>query len=148
MKLAEQIDADMRSAIKSGDTVIANTLKMIKTDLTYEKTKTGEELSDEQALEVIMRAAKKRKEAMAEYENAGRTELAEAEKSELEVISKYLPEQMDESQVSEALDKIISGLGEVTNRDFGKVMGMAMKELKGKADGNIVKKVLEEKING
>ncbi len=146
MNIAKQIDADMRNAMKTGDKVVAHTLKMVKTDLTYEKTRTGEELSDEKALEVVMRAAKKRKEAMAEYEKAGRAELARAEKEELDVIAKYLPEQMDEGQVEEALDKIISDLGEITPKDFGKVMGIAMKELKGKAEGNIVKKVLEKKL--
>jgi len=146
MSLLDDINTAMKDAMKSGDKVTSGTLKMLKTDFTYEKTKTGLDLTDEQILEVIMRAAKKRKEAISEYEKAGRTELADVEKAELEVISKYLPEQMDEAAVAAIVDKIITGFGEVTKKDFGKVMGAAMKELKGKTDGNVVKKVLEGKL--
>ncbi len=146
MGFLEEINSAMKEAMKSGDKVTSGTLKMLKTDITYEKTKTGADLTEEQILEVVMRAAKKRKEAISEYERAGRQELADAEKAELEVISGYLPEQMGEDAISKAVEEIIAGFGEITQKDFGRVMGMAMQELKGKADGAVVRKILQSKL--
>ncbi|HOK92113.1 MAG TPA: GatB/YqeY domain-containing protein [Spirochaetota bacterium] len=148
MTLAAKIEEDMRNAMKSGDSERAGTLKMLKSDLMYEKAKTGIELNDDQILDVIKRAAKKRKEAIKEYENAGRNDLADKEKIELKIIEEYLPEQMSEEEISKVLDRIIAEAGEVSQKMFGKLMGIASKELKGKADGNIIKEILQKKLEG
>ena len=146
MNLAQKIDEEMRNAMKSGDRERAGTLKMLKSDITYEKAKTGEEPGDEQVLDVIKRAAKRRKEAIKEYEAAGRSDLAAAEAAELKIIEEYLPEQMSEEQIGAALDKILSEAGEVSQKMFGKLMGIASKELKGKADGAVIKDILQKKL--
>jgi len=146
MSLSQKIDEDMRNAMKTGDKERTGTLKMLKSDITYEKAKTGEDPTDEQVLDVINRAAKKRKEAVKEYEAAGRSDLAAAEAAELKIIEEYLPEQMSEDQISAALDKILAEAGEVNQKMFGKLMGMASKELKGKADGAVIKDILQKKL--
>lgn len=148
MNLSQKIDEDMRNAMKSGDKDRSGTLKMLKSDITYEKAKTGEEPTDGQVLDVINRAAKRRKEAIKEYEAAGRTDLAAAEASELKIIEEYLPEQMSEEQISAALDKILAEAGEVSQKMFGRLMGIASKELKGKADGAAIKDMLQKKLEG
>lgn len=148
MSLSQKIDDDMRNAMKSGDKERSGTLKMLKSDLTYEKAKTGQDINDDQALDVIKRAAKKRKEAMKEYEAAGRNDLAEIEAAELKIIEEYLPEQMSEEQINTILDKILAEAGEVSQKMFGKLMGIASKELKGKADGAVIKDLLQKKLEG
>ncbi len=146
MNLLEQIEKDMREAMKSGDTLRSDTLKMVKTDIMYEKAKTGEDLSDEKVLEVVTRAAKKRRESMEEYRKGGREDLAEKEEKENEIIQAYLPELMSEEEVAKKVDEAIAAAGAVTKKDFGRIMGPLMKELKGKADGAVVKKLLNQKL--
>lgn len=146
MKLLEKIDSQLKEAIKKNDTIRAETLKMLKTDITYEKAKKGEELSDDKILEVISRAAKKRKEAIDEYTKAGRKDRADEEAAELKIIQEYLPEQLSREEIVAIIDKKISSLGEITKKDFGKIMGSLMQELKGKADGALVKEILNQKI--
>jgi len=146
MSLLKTIEQDMKEAMKSGDTLRADTLKMVKTDIMYEKAKTGEDLSEETVLEVVTRAAKKRRESMEEFRKGNREDLAEKEEKEHEIIQTYLPEMMSEEEVAAHVDKAIAAAGAVSKKDFGRIMGPLMKELKGKADGGIVKKLLSQKL--
>ncbi len=146
MGLLEQIGVEIKKAIKNRDDVILRTLRMLKSDIMYEKTKGTEDLSDDKILEIIIRASKKRKEAIEEYKKAGRDDLAEKELSELKIIEKYLPKQFTEEEIQDIIEKKIDELGEITKKDFGKIMGILMKDLKGKADGEIVKRILNEKL--
>ncbi len=146
MSLLKTIEQDMKEAMKSGDTLRADTLKMVKTDIMYEKAKTGEDLSEESVLEVVTRAAKKRRESMEEFRKGNREELAEKEEKENEIIQAYLPEMMSEEEVAAKVDEAIAAAGAVSKKDFGRIMGPLMKELKGKADGGLVKKLLSQKL--
>ena len=146
MGLLETIEQDMKEAMKSGDTLRADTLKMVKTDIMYEKAKTGDDPSEEKVLEVVTRAGKKRRESMEEYRKGGREDLAEKEEKEHEIIQAYLPEMMSEEEVAAKVDEAIASAGAVSKKDFGRIMGPLMKELKGKADGGIVKKLLSQKL--
>jgi uncharacterized protein YqeY len=146
MSLQEKIEADMKAAMKSGDSLRAGTMKMLKSDLMYEKARTGQEIGEEKALEVVTRASKKRKEAMEEYRRAGRDDLADKEAAELAIIQEFLPEMLSEAEVEKIIDQTIAAMGGVTKKDFGKVMGAAMKELKGRADGAVVKDILNRKL--
>lgn len=148
MNLLEKIEAGMKDALKSGDRDRSGTLKMLKSDMMYEKAKTGQDISEEQMDEVIKRAAKKRKESIKEYEAAGRKDLADQEARELTIIEEFMPEQMSSEDIEKVIDKILNGAGEVSQKDFGKLMGMAAKELKGKADGAIIREILQKKLEG
>jgi hypothetical protein len=148
MNLLERIEAGMKEALKSGDKDRSGTLKMLKSDMMYEKGKTGKDLTDEQMQESVMRQAKKRKESIREYEAAGRKDLSDIEALELKIIEEFLPAQMSFEDVEKAVDKILSAAGEVTQKDFGKIMGMASKELKGVADGAMIKEIVQKRLEG
>lgn len=148
MNLLERIEAGMKESLKSGDKDRSETLKMLKSDMMYEKGKTGQDLTDEQMQEAVMRGAKKRKESIREYEAAGRQDLADKEAIELKIIEEFLPAQMSHDEIEKAVDKILSAAGEVSQKDFGRIMGMASKELKGKADGAIIKEIVQKKLEG
>ncbi|MCU0847619.1 MAG: GatB/YqeY domain-containing protein [Spirochaetes bacterium] len=148
MNLLEKIESDLKDAIKKGESLKSETLKMVKSDLMYEKAKTGKDLSPEQMLEVTGRAAKRRKEAMEEFRKGNRPDLAEKEAGELAIIETYLPKQMTEEEIEKYIAEKITSMGQVSQKDTGKLMGELMKELKGKADGGIVKKILSAKVAG
>lgn len=148
MSILQKIESDMKDALKSGDRERSGTLKMLKSDMMYEKAKTGQEITDEQAMDVIKRAAKRRKESIREFEAAGRNDLVAVEAVELKIIEEYLPEQLGAEEIGKVLDRILSEAGEVTQKDFGRLMGMASKELKGKADGALIKDILQVKMGG
>ncbi len=132
--------------MKSKNELLSSTLRMMKSDILYEKTKGTQELTDEKIIEVLTRSAKRRKEAIAEYEKAGRDDLARKEKQELEIIMQYLPQQMSVDEIASHVDAVIASMGTITNKDTGKVMGQVMKDLKGKADGQIVKQIVTQKL--
>ncbi len=146
MSLLERIDADLKNAIKSGDSLRAGTLKMLKSDISYEKGKTGKDLEEEQVVEILTRAAKRRKESIKEFQKGNREDLAEKEAAELTVVEEYLPQQLTREEIEAHITEKLAGMGEITQKDFGRVMGEIMKELKGRADGALVKSVLGEKI--
>jgi len=146
MPVLQKIEQDLKNAILKRDEVTTRTLRMVKADIMYEKTKGTAELSDEKVIEIIFRASKKRKEAMEEFTKAGRNELAEKEAQELPIIESYLPKQLSEAEVASAIDKKINEMGAVSQKDFGKIMGIIMKELKGQTDGAIVKSLLTQRL--
>jgi uncharacterized protein len=146
MSILQTIDQDLKDSLKNKNEERLSTLRMLKSDIMYEKTKGTEDLSDEKIIEILMRSAKRRKEAAQEFTKAGRKDLADKEAAELVIIEHYLPRQMNEAELSEAVDKKVLELGEVTKKDFGKVMSALMKDLKGQADGALLKKILTQKL--
>ncbi len=146
MSLLTTIEDNLHEAIKSKNEEVVRTLRMLKSDIMYEKTKGTGDLPEDKVLEVIARACKKRKEAIHEYEKAGRADLAGIEIAELAIIERYLPEQLSEEEAVRLIDEKIAGMGAVSKKDFGRVMGVLMKELKGKVDGALVKKILTERL--
>ncbi len=146
MSILQNIESDLKIAIKNKDEIVVSTLRMLKSDIAYEKARGSEDLSEEQVLEIVNRAAKRRKESITEYEKADRDDLAEKERTELAIVQRYLPAQMSDTEIESAIDDIISSMGEVSQRDFGKIMGQLMNDLKGKADGARVKSILQKKL--
>ncbi|OHD63554.1 MAG: hypothetical protein A2176_07160 [Spirochaetes bacterium RBG_13_51_14] len=146
MNLLEKIDSDLKAAIKSGDRIRVDTLKMLKSDVSYEKGKTGKELTDDQLLELVMRSAKRRRESIKEFQKGNRQDLVEREMKELAVVEEYLPKQMSEDEIDAFISDKLSAMGAVTQKDLGRIMGEIMKELKGKADGSAVKTILSKKF--
>jgi uncharacterized protein YqeY len=147
MNLLEKIDTDLKSAMKNGDTVRTETLKMLKSDIAYEKGKTGKDLTDEQLIEVVSRSAKRRRESIKEFQKGNRQDLVDNETRQLAVVEEYLPQQMTEEEIEKYISDKIAALGTITQKEIGKVMGELMKELKGKADGGAVKAILSKKIS-
>lgn len=149
MSLKEQIISELKESLKSGDSLKRDTLRFLSSaikNVEIEKKKKEEGLDDQETLEVIKRAIKQRKDSIEQYEKGGRGDLAEKEKKELEILSVYLPAQMDEEKIREEIKKVISETGADSQKDFGKVMGMAMKKLNGQAEGDLVKKIVQEEL--
>lgn len=145
MSLKEKINEDLKNAMKSGDKTRLETVRSIRAMiLEFEKSGTNKEFSDEEALKILTSAAKKRKESIEQFKNAGRNELAEKEESELAIIHEYLPKQLSENEIMEIVKKIASEVGAMDKTGFSKLMPAAAKELKGKADGKVVKVIVEK----
>lgn len=143
--------ADLKQAMKNKDQERLRVLRSLKANLLdreISERKDGEaSLSDEQAIEVLMKAAKQRKESIEQFEEGGRDDLVETEKAELEIINEYLPEMLSEEEVREVARDKIEQLGAENMADMGKVMGAMMKEMKGKAEGSLISKVVKEELS-
>ncbi len=150
MTLKEKIESEMKVAMRAKETVKLTALRAIKSAILLaqtEKGSTSETLSEQQELDILLKQAKQRRESLALYEQEGRTELAQTEKSELEVIEKFLPQMLSEDEVKVRVEKILAGMGEVTPQQMGKVMGAAIKELGTEAEKQTIAKVVKELIN-
>jgi len=145
VSLKEQIDNDLREALKAKDSVKLGTLRMFSAALKNEEIALrGKELDDRKMVEVAGREAKKRKEAIESYKKGGRDELAEKEQKELEVLEKYLPQQLSDDKIKEVVQEVVGETGASGASDFGKVMGVVMSKVKGRADGAKVGEVVKE----
>ncbi len=149
MTLTQQISDDIKTAMKSGDKLKLETLRTVRAVM-IEMTKrgTGSELTPEEEISALLASAKKRKEAIDIYRQAGREELARQEEQELAIINGYLPKQMSKEEAEGIVNGIISQAGATSMKDIGKVMGAAMKELKGKIDGAVVQQIVKQKLGG
>ncbi len=152
MTIQEQIISDIKEAMKAKEQDKLRVLRSLKAKLMEKEIserKGGEaKLTDEQAVEVLMKAAKQRKESIEQFEEGGRNDLADNEKKELAIIEAYLPEMMDEEDVRKVVKEKIAAVGASGMQDIGKVMGPLMGQLKGKADGSLVSKVVKEELGG
>jgi len=148
MSLQIDIKTQMIDAMKAKDAVKLQTLRGVLSAFTNElvnlKRTPQDELSDEEALNVIRRAVKQRKDSIEQFTTGGRPELADDEKAELAVLEAYLPLMMSEEDVMKIALEKKALMGEIDKSKAGQFMGMLMKELKGKADGDVVKKVVDK----
>ncbi|EQA43261.1 YqeY-like protein [Leptospira broomii serovar Hurstbridge str. 5399] len=149
MSLQAKINTDLKEAIKSKQEPLLSTLRLLKADIQYELTKTGaQELSDEQIIVLIKRSYVKRTDAIQMYEKANRSDLADKEKAEAEVLKSYLPPEVSEDQILGVLDKIVAELKPTGPKDIGKVMGRVMAEFKGlNIDGSKVSAIVKSKLS-
>jgi uncharacterized protein len=151
MSIKETILEDLKQAMKAKDADRLRVLRSLKSKMLEKEIseRSGGEatLSDEQAVDVLMKAAKQRKESIEQFEKGGRDDLAEKEKQELEVIETYLPEMMSDEEIREAVQKQIEQSGASSMADMGKVMGAMMSQLKGKADGAAVSRIVKEELS-
>jgi len=148
MNLKEKINQDLKDAMKSGEKIRLETIRSIRAlILEFEKSGTGKELTPEEEIKMLSTAAKKRKESIEQFRNGGRTELAEKEEAELKIIEEYLPKQLSLDEILAEVKKIALEIGAVNKEDFAKLMPQAAKALKGKADGKVVKEIVEKILN-
>lgn len=144
MSLKEKINEDLKEAMKSQDKVKLNTIRSIRAlILEFEKSGIGKELSAEDEIKLLTSAAKKRKDSIEQFAKAGRTDLEEKEKQELEILQTYLPKQLSVEEITNKVKSIALEIGAATKADFGKLMSESMKNLKGLADGNEIRKIVE-----
>lgn len=145
MALKERIEEDLRAAIKAQDKDQIRALRGIKSLILLAETEKGAaaRLTTEAEIGLLTKAAKQRRDSAKLYEEQGRSDLAEIEKSELHIISKYLPEQLSEEDLKQELQAIISQIGASGPGDMGRVMGKANHQLKGRADGATMAKIVK-----
>jgi len=145
MSLKEKINDDMKTAMKSGDKLKLETVRSIRAlILEFEKSGANKQLNPEEEIRLVTSAAKKRKESIEQYQNAGRTDLADKEQTELNILMEYLPKQLSEEEIKNEISRIAFEIGAKTKEDFPKLMPVVMKILKGKADGKVVKQEVEK----
>ena len=145
--LLEQIDSDLKEALKSKNSVQADCLRMLKSRIKNEEIAKQKVFSDEELQTIIFSEIKKRKDSVQAFLKGNRKELADKEQQEITYLQKYLPEQFSEEEVAAVINEKLSGQN-FTAADFGKAMGLVMPALRGKADGEIVSRLLKAKLNG
>lgn len=148
MSLSDKLQQDMQQAMKARDELALSTLRMLRSSVSYARIGKGDELTDDEVMDVISREAKKRKETIEAAERGGRTELAEREKAELAILNAYLPEQLDEAQIEEIAREIATEVGASEPKDKGKIMGPLMQRIRGRADGKLANSVVENILRG
>ncbi|NCO74234.1 MAG: GatB/YqeY domain-containing protein [Cyanobacteria bacterium] len=151
MSLKEQINEDIKLAMKAKDKIRLETVRSIKKFLLEKEIelrgKGKDNLTPEDEIEILVQQAKQRRDSIEQYIQGGRQDLADKEKTELDIIETYLPAQVSDSELEEIITNIITKLGANTAKDLGKVMGVAMKELKGKTDGKKIQELVKSKLN-
>lgn len=147
MNIQEQIKEDMKVAMRAKEAIAVTTLRGVMSSFTNELVAKGkmpqDALSDEEALAVIKRESKKRKDSIDQFGKAGRNDLVEAEQVELAILEKYLPELLTQEQIRPVVEAKMKDLGITEMTDLGKLMGSVMQELGTKADGNDVRAVAQ-----
>lgn len=149
MTLFDQISEDIKKAMLAKDKVALDALRGAKKEFLEAKTAKGSDgdLKDEQAVRILQKMIKQRKESAEMYAQAGRQELADNEMAQVKVIEQYLPKQMSEEELTAALQLIIQQVGAQGPQDMGKVMGTATKQLAGKAEGKAISMKVKELLN-
>ncbi len=146
MNLFDQISEDIKKAMLAKDKVALDALRSVKKEFLEAKTAKGSdgELHDDQALKILQKMVKQRKESAEMFISAGRQELADNELAQVKVIEQYLPQQMSEAELTVVLQEIIAAVGATGPQDMGKVMGTATKQLAGKAEGKMISAKVKE----
>ena len=137
--------ADFKEAMKSRNEVAKNTISLARAAVKQREVDTREELDDAEVIKILTKQVKMRKDALADFEKAGRTDLLEAYNAEIEVLKKYLPEQMSDDDIKQIIKDTADSIGiQGGKQNMGKLMGPVMKKIAGRADGNAVRKLVME----
>ena len=145
MTIKEQISADMKDAMKAKDQLKVDTLRAAISAITYKKVESGADLSLDEELAVLQKQVKQRNDSISEYTKAGRAELAEKEAKERDILVKYLPAQKSEAEVKQIILDAIASI-DAAQRNQGNVMKVVMPQLKGLADGNLVRQIVTDAL--
>lgn len=147
MSLLEKLNNDMKMAMKAKDKDRLTVIRMLKASLQNEQIKIGRELDADEELTVLAREMKQRKDSLSEFEKADRQDLAEKTAAEIVIVQDYLPEQLSEEEIRQIVQEAIKQTGASSPKEFGKVMGVVMPKVKGKADGNQVNEIVKSLLN-
>jgi uncharacterized protein len=151
MSLKDRITDEIKAAMKAQDKIRLETLRSIKKVLLEKEVSVRpsgqDQLSAEQEMDVLMQVAKQRRDSIEQYQQAGRQDLADQESQELAVIEDYLPQQLSTEELDAAIAGIITQMGATSIQDLGKVMGVAMTQLKGQADGKKIQAMVKTKLS-
>lgn len=144
MNLSERLNEDMKQAMRSKDKFKLSTIRMIRATIKNQEIDLKRTLDDAEVLEILSREIKQRKDALHEFEKAGRDDLAETVKAEIVIVVDYLPTQLGEEEVKAIVQQTIQETGASSKADMGKVMAALMPKVKGRADGKLVNQVVQQ----
>ena len=145
--LKSQIQSDVKEAMKAGNAAERDALRLLLSELLTEEKKSGAELSDEQAAQAVNRVVKRTKGSIEEYRGLGQSETVAKLEAELAVYQRYAPEMMSESAVKAIVDGAVASAQATGPQDMGKVMKLVMPQLQGKADGQLISRLVKEALN-
>ena len=146
--LKDSVREQMTAALKAGDKVRLGALRMLTAAITNREKQERHELSDDEVREVAGKEVKRRTESIEAFDAAGRTDLAEQERAERDVLQAFAPEQLSEAEVDALIDRAIVATGASSPKEIGKVMGAVMSDAKGKVDGSLVQRKVGERLSG
>jgi uncharacterized protein YqeY len=147
MSLQDEISAALKDAMRAKDEAKLASLRLVLTAIKNREKEVRRSLEDQEVISLISTQIKQRKESIDHYRKGGREDLVKAEESELQILEAYMPEQLSEEEMSQALDEVISEVGAVSIKDMGKVMKAAMAKLAGRADGRAINEMVKEKLS-
>lgn len=149
MRILSNLTEEIKSAMRAKDSLKLESLRAIKSAVLLAQTAKGggAELSDEEAIKILQRLVKQRKESASIFRDQGRSDLATPEEAQAEVIASFLPEQLSEAEVVKVVSEIIVKTGAEGMKDMGKVMGMASQELSGKAEGKLIANLVKQQLS-
>ena len=148
MSLQDQITEQLKVAMKAKDTVALESLRAIKSAILLAQTQAGaKDLNSDDEIKLVQKLVKQRKDSAEIFRQQGRVDLAEPEEAQIKIIEQFLPEQLDEDAIAAQIDIIITKTGGAGMKDMGKVMGMASKEMAGKADGKTISSIVRQKLS-
>lgn len=147
IKMKERILVDLKNAMKNQNKDLLNVVRMVKGAIQLEEIKVKHVLNDDEVITIIAREIKTRKESIKEFEKGGRTDLVEKTEKEIELLNKYMPEQLSEEEIIKTVNDVFDELKPSSVPDMGKIMGKLTPILKGKADLGLVNKIVREKLN-
>lgn len=148
MTLQDRVMEDMKSAMKTKDKVSLRGLRAIKAAILLAQTDgTGAEIDEAKEIQIIQKLIKQRQDSLKIYQDQNRADLAQVEADEIEVLQKYLPEQLSEADLKAAIQAIIDKNGATSMKDMGKIMGLASSELQGKADNRLVADLVKQLLS-
>ena len=144
--MRDKILNDLMEAMKNQDKGTLSVLRLVKGAIQLEEINTKKNLSDDEVIGVLAKQIKTRKESITEFEKAGRSELVEQTNKEIEILNRYMPEQLSEEEVLKVIDEVFDEVKPESRKDMGKIMGIINPKLKGKADMSFVSKTIQEKL--
>lgn len=147
MSILDQLNQDMKAAMKARDKESLQTIRMLKSAVENERLKKQADLSEDDEIAILAREQKQRKESLEEFKSAGRDDLVEKTEAELEIVNQYLPEQLSEEEINQVVLNAIENVGATSMQDMGKVMGAVMPKVKGKADGSLVNQIVKKELS-
>ena len=147
MSIKDQISTDLKTAMKARDQVRLDTLRSVLSAFTYRRVEAGHELSDDEQIAVVQKQVKQRNDSICEYGKAGRAELVAKETAERDILAGYLPAQKSADEIRDIVRQIIAGIP-AEGRNQGAVMKVVMPQLKGVADGNVVRQLVTDELKG
>ncbi len=147
LALLDKLNEDMKQAMRDKEKEKLSVIRMLKSALQNEAINQGGELSPDDEITVLAREMKQRRDSLSEFEKAGRDDLAEKVRSEIEIVEAYSPKQLSDDELEEIVKATIAEVGATSKADFGKVMGAVMPKVKGKADGNAVNKFVKQYLS-